>query len=201
MYPFVSPDFWLIPTICLDGAGSDDPDCGFIFCSGWYTQTGTESATDTEYCYNKTNITTNRCEGIGDCKDSNTSDCSSQSNNELQYSCGECQYINDSDCNGTTLGNCSNYPQGIPCSGGGECDGYGHCGHVFDNPRIDGSTVKCDSDSAKKFCEIQGYGCTFWDYTCKTNPDSPTCMYADPNCAAQYLTSECYVTTNQIICH
>ncbi|MFH0928726.1 MAG: Ig-like domain-containing protein, partial [Candidatus Aenigmatarchaeota archaeon] len=31
----------------------DDPNCGTIDCSGWYTQTGTEGVTSTEYCYNK----------------------------------------------------------------------------------------------------------------------------------------------------
>ena len=187
--------------LCSGGEGSDDPDCGIISCSGWYIQLGTESAINAEYCYNKTNITTNRCEGIEDCKDPNTSDCSSQPDNELQYSCEECQYISDSDCNGATLGSCSNYPQGTPCSGDEECDGNGHCGNVFDNPRIDGSTVKCDSDSAKEFCELQGHGCTFWDYTCDTNPDLPICIYAKPNCTNHYLTSECSIITNQITCH
>ncbi|MFH1473660.1 MAG: NEW3 domain-containing protein, partial [Candidatus Aenigmatarchaeota archaeon] len=68
----------------------DDTNCGTIDCSLWYVQTGTESVTGTEYCYNKYDITSNRCEAAdsNSCKDDNTADCSPQGNDAVQYSCG-----------------------------------------------------------------------------------------------------------------
>jgi len=113
--------------LCSGGAGSDDVDCGIIDCSGWYVQTGTESATNTEECYNKQSITSARCEGIEDCKDSNSSDCNGESNNQLQYSCGTCKYIKDTDCSGIDRGSCSNYSEGTFCGSGMECNGSGSC--------------------------------------------------------------------------
>jgi len=89
--------------------GTDDSACGTIDCSGWYIQTGDESPSATEYCYNKQDITTDRCEGIDDCKDANTTDCEPQPNNAVQYSCSTCCKIDDSVCTGTTRGSCSYY--------------------------------------------------------------------------------------------
>lgn len=113
--------------LCSEGAGSDDEDCGIIDCSGWYVQTGTESPTGTEYCYNKDDITENRCEGEGDCKDPNSGDCASQGNDALQYSCGTCKYISSSNCAGTILGSCSNYSDGTDCGSAHECCQDGVC--------------------------------------------------------------------------
>ena len=118
-----------------DGAGSeradtDDVGCGTIDCDGLdnYFQTGTESATTTEYCYfqNYNDITSNRCEGINDCKDPNSGDCTYYTT-PLQYTCGTCKYISGSSCTGGTLGSCSNYGAGTSCGTGYECDGSGNC--------------------------------------------------------------------------
>jgi len=192
--------------ICPDGAGSDDDACGIIDCSLWYEQTGVESATDTEYCYNKQDITSERCEGVDDCKDSNTSDCSTQPNDELKYECGICKYIDNSDCSGTTLGSCTNYPAGTSCGTDKECDGNGDCtevGHVYLNPRIDNTPLECDNDEVNEFCDNQGYGCTNWDWTCGVNPQSPTCMIIDnPTCAGDaYPADICPTAVTQIVCH
>jgi len=125
---------------CEGGAGTDDSDCGIIDCSSWYVKTGTKSSTSTQYCYNKKDITNNRCEGVEDCKDANTADCNGQGNDILKYSCGTCKYIDDSDCTGTNLASCSNYPQGTSCGSGKVCDGNGNCvtqvigTHLYVNP-------------------------------------------------------------------
>jgi len=107
------------PDLCELGE-VDDEGCGVIDCSGWYAAEGNE-------CYNKQDITTDRCEGVGNCKDSNSEDCNSQLHDVLQYSCAECEYIASQDCNGISLGACSNYTIGTWCSGGRMCDGYGNC--------------------------------------------------------------------------
>ncbi len=192
--------------VCPDGAGSDDEDCGIIDCSNWYEQTGTESATETEYCYNKEDITSERCEGEGDCKDSNSSDCDEQTNDELQYDCGICQYIDDSDCDGATLGSCSNYPEGTDCGGDKECDGSGSCvdvGHVYLNPEIDETPLECSDDVVNKYCDSYGWGCTNWDWTCGENPQDPECKTMDnPNCEGSSTTEYiCPTAVTQITCH
>ena len=109
---------------------SDDDTCGTISCSGWYVQEGTENTTTTETCYNKADITSNRCKAYNDCKDTNSADCDAQANNIEQYSCGTCEYIDSNSCTGTTLGTCSNYDAGTPCGGDNQCDGNGNCACV-----------------------------------------------------------------------
>ena len=118
-----------------DGAGSermpaDDSACGTIDCDGlnYYYQTGTQGATTTEYCYyrNYVDITSNRCEGLGDCKDANTADCTSYSNG-VKYQCGTCKFIDNAVCTAQTQGSCSYYPSGYACGTGYECDGAGNC--------------------------------------------------------------------------
>ncbi|MBN2053182.1 hypothetical protein JW756_06790 [Candidatus Woesearchaeota archaeon] len=105
--------------LCEPGE-DDDEGCGVIDCSAWYFAEGND-------CYNKQSITTDRCESVGDCKDSNSADCDAQPNYVRQYNCSECQYISILDCNGLNLGTCSNLTIGTSCSGGRICDGYGHC--------------------------------------------------------------------------
>ncbi|MBN4049262.1 hypothetical protein JYT91_01460, partial [archaeon AH-315-M20] len=112
------------PVLCSDGV--DDPACGTISCASRYVQSGTESATATETCKDRADITSNRCEGFQDCKDANTADCNSQSGDTTKYTCGTCKYIAASACTGTTLGGCTNYASGTSC-GNGECDGAGNC--------------------------------------------------------------------------
>ena len=105
----------------------DDATCGIIPCSGRYAQTGIESSTTTETCFNKADITSNRCKDYADCKDANTADCNAQPNNAAQYSCGTCKFIAGSSCTGATLGSCNNYGLGTSCGGSNTCDGSGNC--------------------------------------------------------------------------
>lgn len=63
-------------SVC-DGAGgntmpADDSSCGTIDCDGknYYYQSGTDSATSTNYCYyrNYVDLTSNRCSSVGACE-------------------------------------------------------------------------------------------------------------------------------------
>lgn len=105
---------------------SDDSACGvsgIISCSGYYFQPDPAVVDGNKRCASRADITINRCEGIGDCKDANSNYCTNGLGAE-QYTCGTCKYIDD--CSGTDLGTCKNYPVNTPCSGG-TCDGNGNC--------------------------------------------------------------------------
>ena len=154
---------------------ADDSGCGTIDCSLYYVQTGTESPTSTEDCYNKADITNNRCEGVNNCKDANSVDCVLQANDVLQYSCGTCRYIDSSNCVGTTRGSCSNYPAGTPCGTGMVCDGNGNCvsscipecssGQRKCNPSNSNQYAVCDTSVA---CYVWGTWQTCPDVDCDT---------------------------------
>ncbi|MBA7495916.1 hypothetical protein ES702_06512 [subsurface metagenome] len=165
-------------TVCSGGtcsvAAVDDDACGTIDCSSWYVQTGTEGAASTEYCYNKQDITTNRCEGINDCKDANTSDCDSQSNGTEQYYCGTCGYISSSNCTGTTLGSCSYYSSSTQ---GPTADYY----FASDSA----------SPTGTNYCKHRDYHCTGTS-AAETYDDSTvaTCGYC------KYATGACTSCTN-----
>ena len=104
--------------------GTDDDNCGIIDCSGWYVRGGTQGATETDYCVGHEDITTDRCEGGGDCKDPNTTDCASQPVlTTPQVTCGICQRVMD--CVGTIPGACEDYMAGTVTGLCRECDGYG----------------------------------------------------------------------------
>jgi hypothetical protein len=113
---------------CPFGAGTDDPYCGIIDCSGWYVRSGSVGVVGEKYCHNKENISSDRCKSFDECKKSNSSDCSSQTNKELVYQCGICQDIISSNCTGKIKGACYNYPSSYSCGSGLFCDGFGHCG-------------------------------------------------------------------------
>jgi hypothetical protein len=116
---------------CTATMPANEPLCGYqgtISCSARYGKTSTDqnnpkSAAATQNCYGLLPITSNQCEGLGDCKDPNTADCDGQgiNTNDLKYSCGPCYYINDNDCTGGTLGStsCQVYAQGTPCGTSG----------------------------------------------------------------------------------
>ncbi len=208
------------PTIlCEDEI--DDERCGIIDCSVWYVQTGTESATTTEYCYNKQDITTNRCEGVEDCKDPNTADCDVQSNDQQLLECGVCKYIDSSSCTGTTLGSCTNYDSGTSCGSGLVCDGSGNCisplcsdGAGTDDP--DCGIIDCDglnyyytsgtaSVEGTNYCILRDYDDITTDRCeglsdCKDANTADCTSYSDPTAATcgqcKYATGACSSCTN-----
>jgi hypothetical protein len=79
-------------------AASDDTDCGTIDCDG-----------RDRLCRNYHDVTSGRCEGMGNCKDANSSDCTSYTN-----------WSRGSQCRAQT---CSN---GV-VQRADTCDGYGNC--------------------------------------------------------------------------
>ena len=137
-------------------APNDDDACGIIDCSGWYLQTGTEGPADTENCYNKQDMTADRCEEMSDCYDANTEDCSAQGNDAVQYSCGPCKYIAAGDCTGTTLGSCEKYAERISCGANMECNDNGECcTYSWQTSSWSGCSVSCGGGTQTRsyWCE------------------------------------------------
>ena len=103
---------------------ADDSACGTIDCDGrnYYYTSGTASATGTNYCKyrNYADIISSRCEGLGNCKDANTSDCVSYLDS-TKATCGICKYAEGA------CSTCKNYVAGTSCGTGKECDGSGGC--------------------------------------------------------------------------
>ena len=112
---------------------ADDVACGVVDCSGL----------DDLPCRDYANITADRCEGPGDCKDPNSSDCSVFVDAPATTDCGVCSRCDgagscstydasqDADC-GTCnecsdLGTCAPQAAGSDCGLCAECDGSGSC--------------------------------------------------------------------------
>jgi hypothetical protein len=108
--------------ICPAGQNGTDSYCNYV-CLTYYIQTGTEGADSTEYCYNKTALTSANCGAIGGCKDSNYTNCNSQSNSTQQYACAQCKYIDTVNCVNNVLGSCTNYGTGTYCAYNGYNNG------------------------------------------------------------------------------
>jgi hypothetical protein len=112
-----------------DGAGAeqmpaDDLDCGVVDCGGWYALSGTAGPTSTEECHGHQDISTNRCEALGDCKDSNSADCAGQPTEAAaQASCGTCERMRAGTCDTTTAGVCDPYSAGTEADAGRELHG------------------------------------------------------------------------------
>ena len=184
----------------------DDSGCGTIDCSNWYVQTGTESPTDTEYCYNKNDIISDRCEGFGNCKDSNTADCDSQVNNILQYPCGVCKYISSSSCTGITLGSCSNYPSGTSCGTKRECDGDGNCVEINE---CEGTDTSCGVYPNCENCNINdnwydkgsGYSCCDGDKACTCQDQEYRDYYCSEISCTYTITQTIPVKSNCVSCN
>ncbi|MEA2037272.1 MAG: hypothetical protein U9O94_07200 [Nanoarchaeota archaeon] len=135
-----APDYGTSAGLCriCDGAGNEinvpsgqdsNDDCNGIDCSGYYVATGTEGAysSQIESCYERANepASTHNCNGNGVCRTA-AQDCPGNPADTFQYSCGECKYIDTSNCAGTTLGACTNYNLPTAC---GVCKGCqsGYC--------------------------------------------------------------------------
>jgi len=90
-----------ITNLCLGGPGTDDPKCGIIDCSGWYSR-----GTDVHSCHKMRNITYYRCEDQGKCKEPNSISCSFQPLfYPAVYMCTGCHEIIG--CSGNDIGHCS----------------------------------------------------------------------------------------------
>ena len=128
---------------------ADDSSCGTIDCDGknYYYTSGTASATGTNYCKyrNYADLTSSRCEGLGDCKDANTTDCTSYANSTAA-TCGTCKYATGA-CN-----SCSNYASGTSCGTNKECNGSGSC---VNKPCVAGNYYNW-SGSCSNFCASIG---------------------------------------------
>ncbi|NQZ84942.1 MAG: hypothetical protein HRU03_04445, partial [Nanoarchaeales archaeon] len=85
--------------------------------NNYYYQSGSDSATGTNYCKYKNYVdTSNTCNGAGSC----TAGSCSSSSTSTQATAGICKYI--SSCSGSSAGSVSNYGSGTSCSGTTDCD-------------------------------------------------------------------------------
>jgi len=126
--------------ICPAGQNGTDSFCDYV-CTNYYNQTGTEGADSTEYCYNKTALTSANCGAVGGCKDSNYTNCNSQSNSTQQYTCGQCKYINTTNCSANNvLGSCTNYATSQYCA-------YNGINNAATNYHCSAGACVCDSSS------------------------------------------------------
>ncbi len=147
-------------SVC-DGSGNcssyptDDSACGTIDCDGLDTS-----------CRNYNDLTSNRCEGFGDCKDANTGDCSSYTDYSSSTSCGtkDCDYLDNTCtnyadvtkyCNGSgSCGDpsCSSYtyaPSSTDCGTCQTCNGSGSCSST---PSDDSDCGIIDCDGLDTTC-------------------------------------------------
>ena len=122
--------------ICPAGQDGTDSFCDYV-CTDYYVQTGTEGADSTEYCYNKTAITSANCGAVGGCKDSSYTNCNYLSNSTLQYECGICKYIDTVDCVNNVLNSCTNYGTDTYCA-------YNSINNGATNYHCSGGTCICD---------------------------------------------------------
>ena len=192
--------------ICPAGQGGTDSYCNNV-CTTFYVQTGTEGADSTEYCYNKTALTSANCGAVGGCKASDYTNCNSQSNNTQQYACAQCKYINTTNCSANNvLGSCTNYDSATYCAYSGWDNGATnyHCSAgtcVCDSSGYtttpDGKDNDCDGTVDETSCTPITTGCMCYLSTCATY----CAQYTDCGCTAgtRYgspTTSMCDTGTN-----
>ena len=192
--------------ICPAGQNGTDSYCNNV-CTTFYVQTGTEGADSTEYCYNKTALTSGNCGAVGGCKASDYTNCNSQSNNTQQYACAQCKYINTTNCSANNvLGSCTNYDSATYCAYSGWDNGATnyHCSAgtcVCDSSGYtttpDGKDNDCDGTVDETSCTPITTGCMCYLSTCATY----CAQYTDCGCTAgtRYgspTTSMCDTGTN-----
>ena len=163
--------------ICPAGQGGTDSYCDYI-CTDYYVQTGTEGVETTEYCYNKTALLSANCGAVGGCKASDYTNCNSQSNSTLQYTCAICKYITSTDCyNNNVLGSCTNYNTTTYCAYNGINNGATnyHCSSgtcVCDSSTgttsPDGKDNDCDGLVDETLCTSPVTGCSLAWSPCTT---------------------------------
>ena len=132
--------------ICPAGQGGTDSYCNYV-CTDYYVQTGTEGVESTEYCYNKTALTSANCGAVGGCKASDYTNCNSQANGTIQYECGLCKYIDAAVCVNNIKGSCSSYANLTSCGSGLICRS-GVCGGAY-----------CDEDNDGHYTEVATLNC------------------------------------------
>ena len=100
-------------------AASDDDDCGLIECSelDHYFTEGEPTPANINYCMQRQYqaLFADRCEGIDDCKDENTEDCT-EFQEVVAATCGVCRFAEGA-CT-----ECTTYADGTQCAAGKACE-------------------------------------------------------------------------------
>ncbi len=134
-----------------DVALTDDDDCGTIYCDGL----------DQLPCRDYHHLTTARCEGLGDCKDANTGDCTDFTDAAAGTDCGLCATCDDSggctnvpvDDGACPVVDCEQYELSFPCRDYTDittdrCKDFNDCKVALDDCTYVNNPVSCDDDSA-----------------------------------------------------
>ena len=148
--------------------GTDDSACGTIDCDGlnYYFTEGSASPTGTNYCKLRdyADLTSGRCEGINNCKDANTGDCTSYGDSTAA-TCGTCCYAS---------GACSSCSYYSTATQGPTADYY--------------FTEGSASPTGTNYCKLRNYYCTGNScgetYSDSTAATCGTCKYATGACSS-----------------
>ena len=148
--------------------GTDDSACGTIDCDGlnYYFTEGSASPTGTNYCKLRdyADLTSGRCEGINNCKDANTGDCTSYGDSTAA-TCGTCCYAS---------GACSSCSYYSTATQGPTADYY--------------FTEGSASPTGTNYCKLRNYYCTGNScgetYSDSTAATCGTCCYASGACSS-----------------
>ena len=129
--------------------GTDDSACGTIDCDGlnYYFTEGSASPTGTNYCKLRdyADLTSGRCEGINNCKDANTGDCTSYGDSTAA-TCGTCCYASGA------CSSCTNYGSGTQGTTGDYYYASGGTCYYRDYHCTGSSCGETYSDSAQITC-------------------------------------------------
>lgn len=152
-----------------DGSGGervadDDSACGTIDCDGlnYYYLDGDHSPSGTDYCKyrNYRDITSHRCEGIGNCKDANSSDCTSYTTT-TKVTCGTCKAVRQCDSVDQT---CGYYDTTFSCGYCSQCNGAGLCCNcAWVNQGTESHCFSSYSD--EQLCNMENDGLMVWTAT------------------------------------
>lgn len=166
------------------GTPADDNACGTIDCSWYYNKTGTQGPATTETCYNKKDVTSNRCASFGQCKSPNTvAICGSQPNDQPQYSCGTCSYIAIGSCTSTTLGSCSLYNTSIECDSNLKCSSSAQGNNAFDQFNFKSpSKAYCDGAGQCDYVPLSAPTCSLVEGTAQEGKDLTICVDGNSAC-------------------
>ena len=134
-----------------NGSGSctqvpaDDSACGTIDCDGLDTT-----------CRNYNDLTSNRCEGLNNCKDANTSDCTSYSDPSISCNDGIwCNGSSDWCISGVCTGSTRDCSDGITCTVDSCNESTDSCNHVANSSLCPSDGNPCTNE----VCTV-GVGCT-----------------------------------------
>lgn|GEM_PF-5540349 len=187
-----------VPGLCKACPGptvpADDSGCGTIDCDGknYYYTSGSASVTGTNYCIYRdyADITSSRCEGLGDCKDPNSSDCTSYSD-LTKATCGTCKYASGA------CSSCFNYSAGTACTGSIYVVS-GATGSPYCTQRADGSWLERRTGAVLSFPECSSGVCGRTETCTVSYGCAPQRCYKESSCCTGGTCDNGYYSTTML---